>query len=266
MYGAIIGDVCGSYYEFGDHRTKSKNPFLFQPGSKFTDDTVMTIATMKWYVDGKKSPIETYYRWYGLKYPKAGYGGMFRKWLVDPKMGPYNSFGNGSAMRVSPVAWMNHCLRDVIKDAKITAECTHNDPEGIKGAQATASAIYLARIGQTKNYIKAYIINNFGYDLERKLDDIRSDYKFDATCQGSVPEAIMCFLEGRSYEETIKLVISLGGDADTQAAIAGSIAEAYYGGVPAWMRQKVAQYILPYFEQELRDYAKLESAEFYKFI
>ena len=266
MYGAIVGDICGSYYEFGDHRTKSKNPFLFQPGSKFTDDTVMTIATMKWYVDGKKNPIETYYRWYGLKYPKAGYGGMFRKWLVDPKIGPYQSFGNGSAMRVSPVAWMNNCLRDVIKDAKITAECTHNDPEGIKGAQATACAIYLARIGQTKNYIKAYIINNFGYNLERKLDDIRPNYKFDATCQGSVPEAIMCFLEGRSYEETIKLAISLGGDADTQAAIAGSIAEAYYGGVPAWMRQKVAQYILPHFEQELRDYAKLESAEFYKFI
>lgn len=266
MYGAIIGDICGSYYEFGDHRTKSKNPFLFMNGSKFTDDTVMTIATMKWYIDGKKNPIETYYRWYGLKYPKAGYGGKFRNWLVDSKMGPYGSFGNGSAMRVSPVAWMNNCLKDVLKDAKITAECTHNNPEGIKGAQATASAIYLARIGQTKNYIKAYISNNFGYDLERKLDDIRPNYHFDSTCQGSVPEAIICFLEGRSYEETIKLAISLGGDADTQAAIAGSIAEAYYGGVPAWMRQKAAQYILPHFETELREYGELESAEFYKFI
>lgn len=266
MYGAIIGDICGSYYEFGDHRTKSKNPFLFQNGSKFTDDTVMTIATMKWYVDGKKNPIETYYRWYGLKYPKAEYGGMFRKWLVDPKIGPYQSFGNGSAMRVSPVAWMNNCLRDVVRDAKITAECTHDHEEGIKGAQATACAIYLARIGQTKNYIKAYIINNFGYDLERKLDDIRPDYKFDSTCQGSVPEAIICFLEGRSYEETIKLAISLGGDADTQAAIAGSIAEAYYGGVPAWMKQKANAYILPMFEQELRDYAKLELNQYYKFI
>lgn len=266
MYGAIIGDICGSYYEFGDHRTKSKNPFLFQNGSKFTDDTVMTIATMKWYIDGKKNPIETYYRWYGLKYPKAGYGGMFRQWLADSTMGPYQSFGNGSAMRVSPVAWMNNCLKDILKDAKITAECTHNDPEGIKGAQATASAIYLARIGQTKNYIKAYISNNFGYDLERKLDDIRPNYHFDSTCQGSVPEAIICFLEGRSYEETIKLAISLGGDADTQAAIAGSIAEAYYGGVPAWMKQKAAQYVLPHFEQELREYGKLESAEFYRFI
>ena len=266
MYGAIIGDICGSYYEFGDHRTKSKNPFLFMNGSKFTDDTVMTIATMKWYIDDKKNPIETYYRWYGLKYPKAGYGGKFRNWLTDSKMDPYGSFGNGSAMRVSPVAWMNNCLKDVLKDAKITAECTHNDPEGIKGAQATASAIYLARIGQTKNYIKAYISNNFGYDLERKLDDIRPNYHFDSTCQGSVPEAIICFLEGRSYEETIKLAISLGGDADTQAAIAGSIAEAYYGGVPAWMRQKAAQYILPHFETELREYGKLESAEFYKFI
>lgn len=266
MYGAIIGDICGSYYEFGDHRTKSKNPFLFQNGSKFTDDTVMTIATMKWYIDGKKNPIETYYRWYGLKYPKAGYGGMFRQWLADSTMGPYQSFGNGSAMRVSPVAWMNNCLKDILKDAKITAECTHNDPEGIKGAQATASAIYLARIGQTKNYIKAYISNNFGYDLERKLDNIRPNYHFDSTCQGSVPEAIICFLEGRSYEETIKLAISLGGDADTQAAIAGSIAEAYYGGVPAWMKQKAAQYVLPHFEQELREYGKLESAEFYRFI
>lgn len=266
MYGAIVGDICGSYYEFRDHRTKSKNPFLFQPGSKFTDDTVMTIATMKWYIDGKKNPIETYYRWYGLKYPKAGYGGKFRIWLTEPATGAYGSFGNGSAMRVSPVAWMNNNLKDVLKDAKITAECTHNDPEGIKGAQATASAIYLARIGQTKNYIRSYVTNNFGYDLNRKLDDIRPVYKFDSTCQGSVPEAILCFLEGRSYEETIKLAISLGGDADTQAAIAGSIAEAYYGGVPAWMKQKANTYILPYFETELREYGKLESAEFYKFI
>ena len=266
MYGAIIGDICGSYYEFGAARTKSKNPFLFQNGSKFTDDTVMTIATMKWYIDGKKNPIETYYRWYGLKYPKAGYGGLFRQWLVDSTMGPYQSFGNGSAMRVSPVAWMNNCLKDVLKDAKITAKCTHNDPEGIKGAQATATAIYLARIGQTKNYIKAYITNNFGYDLERKLDDIRPNYHFDSTCQGSVPEAIICFLEGRSYEETIKLAISLGGDADTQAAIAGSIAEAYYGGVPAWMKQKANAYILPMFETELREYAKLELDQYYKFI
>lgn len=266
MYGALVGDICGSYYEFGAARTKSKNPFLFQNGSKFTDDTVMTIATMKWYIDGKKNPIETYYRWYGLKYPKAGYGGMFRQWLVEPKMGPYQSFGNGSAMRVSPVAWMNNCLRDVARDAKITAECTHNHPEGIKGAQAVACAIYLARIGQTKNYIKSYMINNFGYNLDYKLDDIRPGYKFDSTCQGSVPEAILCFLEGRSFEETIKLAISLGGDADTQAAIAGSIAEAYYGGVPAWMKQKANAFILPMFEQELRDYAKLELDQYYKFI
>lgn len=266
MYGALIGDICGSYYEFGAARTKSKNPFLFQNGSRFTDDTVMTIATMKWYIDDKKNPIETYYRWYGLKYPKAGYGGMFRQWLVDSTMGPYQSFGNGSAMRVSPVAWMNNCLRGVLKDARITAECTHDHEEGIKGAQATACAIYLARIGQTKNYIRSYIINNFGYDLNRKLDDIRPEYKFDNTCQGSVPEAILCFLEGRSFEETIKLAISLGGDADTQAAIAGSIAEAYYGGVPAWMRQKAAQYLFPQFWDELQEYSKLELTEFYKFI
>ena len=266
MYGAIIGDICGSVYEFGKNRTKSKNATLFKEGSRYTDDTVMTIATMKWYIDGKKNDISTYYRWYGLKYPKAGYGGMFRQWLGDSTMGPYGSFGNGSAMRVSPVAWINNNPNDVMRDAQITAECTHNDPEGIKGAQATAMAIYLARLGRSKPNIKKYIMDNFGYDLNRKLDEIRPNYSFDSTCPGSVPEAIICFLEGRNFEETIRFAISLGGDADTQAAIAGSIAEAFYGGVPAWMRQRAYYYLLPQFETELKEFSKLEAIEYYKFI
>lgn len=168
----------------------------------------------------------------GRKYYRAGYGMRFVQWLQRRSRTPYNSFGNGSAMRVSSVAWAYQTLEDVEKFAKISAEVTHNHPEGIKGAQATAAAIFMARQGKSKEEIKNFIQNQYGYDLSRTIAEIRPAYRFDETCQGSVPEAIICFLESNSFEDAVRKAVSLGGDSDTQAAIAGSIAEAYYQGVP----------------------------------
>lgn len=163
---------------------------------------------------------------------------MFGKWIWEEEPLPYHSFGNGSAMRVSPVGWAFETLEETLNAAKQSAEVTHNHPEGIKGAQAVASAIYLARTGKSKREIKEYIESAFGYDLNRTCDDIRPDYRFDVTCQGSVPESIIAFLEGSDYESTIRLAISLGGDADTMAAIAGGIAEAYYKGIPLHIKEE----------------------------
>ena len=229
LYGTIFGDIAGSTYEF---RACKNYKFTTVPEkSHFTDDTVMTLAIASWLM---KNPddLEVLIKemqFFGNRYPKAGYGGMFRKWLIaeDPK--PYNSFGNGSAMRVSPCAWVAKSLDEALILATKSAEVTHNHPEGIKGAQAVAAAIWMARNGSTKEEIKAYIESTFEYDLSRTIKEIKeSGYDFDSTCQGSVPESIIAFLEGNDYEEVIRLAIYLGGDADTQAAIAGSIAEAFY--------------------------------------
>ena len=229
LYGTIFGDIAGSTYEF---RACKNYKFTTVPDkSHFTDDTVMTLAIASWLM---KDPddLEVLIKemqFFGNRYPKAGYGGMFRKWLIaeDPK--PYNSFGNGSAMRVSPCAWVAKSLDEALILATKSAEVTHNHPEGIKGAQAVAAAIWMARNGSTKEEIKAYIESTFEYNLSRTIKEIKeSGYDFDSTCQGSVPESIIAFLEGNDYEEVIRLAIYLGGDADTQAAIAGSIAEAFY--------------------------------------
>ena len=229
LYGTIFGDIAGSTYEF---RACKNYKFTTVPEkSHFTDDTVMTLAIASWLM---KNPddLEVLIKemqFFGNRYPKAGYGGMFRKWLIaeDPK--PYNSFGNGSAMRVSPCAWVAKSLDEALILATKSAEVTHNHPEGIKGAQAVAAAIWMARNGSTKEEIKAYIESTFEYNLSRTIKEIKeSGYDFDSTCQGSVPESIIAFLEGNNYEEVIRLAIYLGGDADTQAAIAGSIAEAFY--------------------------------------
>lgn len=229
LYGTIFGDIAGSTYEF---RACKNYKFTTVPEkSHFTDDTVMTLAIASWLM---KDPddLEVLIKemqFFGNRYPKAGYGGMFRKWLVaeDPK--PYNSFGNGSAMRVSPCAWVAKSLDEALILATKSAEVTHNHPEGIKGAKAVAAAIWMARNGSTKEEIKAYIESTFEYNLSRTIKEIKeSGYDFDSTCQGSVPESIIAFLEGNDYEEVIRLAIYLGGDADTQAAIAGSIAEAFY--------------------------------------
>ena len=229
LYGTIFGDIAGSTYEF---RACKNYKFTTVPDkSHFTDDTVMTLAIASWLM---KDPddLEVLIKemqFFGNRYPKAGYGGMFRKWLIAEGPKPYNSFGNGSAMRVSPCAWVAKSLDEALILATKSAEVTHNHPEGIKGAQAVAAAIWMARNGSTKEEIKAYIESTFEYNLSRTIKEIKeSGYDFDSTCQGSVPESIIAFLEGNDYEEVIRLAIYLGGDADTQAAIAGSIAEAFY--------------------------------------
>lgn len=244
MYGAILGDIIGSPYEF-DMGDKIKVFPLFSKYSKYTDDTVMTIAVADAFLDAQPAASEEWIyhrlvnslRSWGRKYPHAGYGGNFRWWLVDEDPKPYNSYGNGSAMRVSSVAWLYHDIESVRKAARQSAEITHNHPEGIKGAEATAAAIYMARSGHSKADIKAYIENNFGYDLNRTCDEIRPDYHHVESCQETVPEAIITFLEGDSFEDVIRTAVSLGGDCDTLTAIAGSIAEGFYG-VPEPLKQE----------------------------
>ena len=251
MYGAMMGDYIGSSYEFWS--TKDKDFKLFRNRDHFTDDSVMTLAVAEALLDmaaktdddilGKLTEeeirmtfVKCMKKW-GRRYPKAGYGHRFYLWLKLEDTEPYGSFGNGSAMRVSPVGWLFKDMETTRKMAALSAAVTHDHPEGIKGAEATAAAIYLARTGADKGEIKRYIEEEFGYDLERDLELIRESYEFDVTCQGSVPEAILCFLEGASYEEVIREAVSLGGDADTQAAIAGGIAEAFYG-IPAFFIDK----------------------------
>lgn len=236
MYGAILGDIIGSPYEF-DQGNKSKDFPLFSEESMFTDDTVMTVAVAEAFLDAqgatdmdwiRRHLIKSMHKW-GKKYPNAGYGGRFGMWLFLEGKKPYNSFGNGSAMRVSGVAWLYNDLDTVRKMARLSAEVTHNHPEGIKGAEATASAIFLARTGSTKVAIKTYIEENFHYDLSRTCDEIRPGYRHVESCQETVPEAITAFLEGDSFEDVIRTAVSLGGDCDTLTAIAGSIAEGFYG-------------------------------------
>jgi ADP-ribosylglycohydrolase len=228
LLGAILGDIIGSRFEFNIEFRKNKTEdfTLFTKDNYFTDDTVMTIATADAILN-HKSFKECYLKW-GKKYPDRGYGGYFRNWLHHPDPKPYGSFGNGSAMRVSPIGWLYDSYIKVAEKARESAECTHNHEEGIKGAQAVAICIFMANIGEKKDSIKQYIQDNYKYDLNKTLEEIRPSYRFDATCQGSVPESIICFLEGKSYEDVVRKAVSLGGDTDTMACIAGSIAEAYY--------------------------------------
>ncbi|WP_156299587.1 ADP-ribosylglycohydrolase family protein [Streptobacillus canis] len=234
MLGAIIGDIIGSPYEFDQNNIKTTIFPLFSEKSCFTDDTVMSIAVADGLIAGygneeltEKEIIKAMKKW-AKEYPNAGYGLRFSQWVLSDESTPYNSFGNGSAMRVSACAWLYNNLRDVEKYAEISARITHNHPEGIKGAKATAAAIFLARMGATKEYIKNYIIDTYEY-IFKPCDEIRPDYHHVESCQETVPEAFAAFFEGNSFEEVIRLAISLGGDSDTLAAIAGSIAEAYYG-------------------------------------
>ena len=244
MYGAILGDIIGSPYEF-DQGYKTKDFPLFSRNSKFTDDSVMTLAVADAFLSLPPEASEVEIRrflvrsmqTYGRKYPYAGYGGMFRRWLKDTNPQPYGSYGNGSAMRVSSAAWLFDDLQTVRHMARLSAEVTHNHPEGIKGAEATASAIYLARTGSTKAEIKSYIEANFHYDLSRSCDEIRPTYRHVESCQETVPEAITAFLEGNSFEDVIRTAVSLGGDCDTLTAIAGSIAEGFYG-VPEELKKQ----------------------------
>lgn len=260
MIGAIIGDIVGSSHEFNSIKTTNFN--LLDKRSRYTDDSVMSMAVAEWLMDDPAhlhEVLEKKMVKYGSLNPDAGYGGMFFRWLFHPervfksgKREAYNSFGNGSAMRVSAVGWLFNTLEETERVAEISASITHNHPEGIKGAQATASAIWLARNGKSKQEIKDYISVKYGYNLDRTCNQIRPDYDFDVTCQGSVPESIIAFLESTDYESTIRLAVSLGGDSDTQACIAGGIAEAFYKDIPVEIVSRAMRLVPSYFKETLK--------------
>ena len=228
MIGAIAGDIIGSVFE--SHPIKTTSFPLFSSYSRFTDDTVLTIAVADAILNQKE--YASALKFYGRKFPNAGYGMSFYKWLQSAENKPYNSWGNGSAMRVSPVGFAFNRQEDVLREAEKTARVTHNHPEGIKGAQATALAIFLALRGADKEEIRKQISHSFHYNLDRSLDEIRPHYFFDISCQGSVPESIIAFLESTDFEDAVRLAISLGGDSDTMGCIAGGIAQAYYRKIP----------------------------------
>ena len=228
IIGAISGDVIGSVYEHRPIKTKEFN--LFSHYSQFTDDTVMTLAIAKWLCEDKtsKDVLIKNLKYFGKRYPNAGYGGRFYHWLKQESPEPYGSWANGSAMRVSPCAWVAGSLEEAQELAKTSAVVTHNHADGVIGALATSDAIYLARVGASKDEIRDHVELRYDYNLSQSLDEIRPSYEFDISCKGSVPESIICFLEADDFEDTIRNAVSLGGDADTQAAIAGSIASAYW--------------------------------------
>lgn len=228
MVGAIAGDVIGSVYEH--HHIKTTDFPLFHKYSRFTDDTVLTIAIADAILN--QTDYAKSLKIFGRKYPDAGYGSAFLTWIFEPESQPYNSWGNGSAMRVSPIGFAFSTIETVLSEAKKSAEVSHNHPEGIKGAQAAACAIFLARTGESKENIRQKISERFGYNLKRTIDDIRPLYNFDASCQGSVPEAIIAFLDSDSYEDAVRKAVSLGGDSDTLACIAGGISQAFYKKIP----------------------------------
>ena len=235
MLGAITGDVVGSVYEFNNYRGIDFP--LFDPNSIFTDDSVLTAATAEVLLNNGNY-TETYCR-FGLRYPDAGYGGMFNNWLYQEDHQPYDSFGNGSAMRVAPVGWAFEMLDEVLDEAKRSAEVTHNHSEGIKGAQVTAAAVFAARTGASREKIRELVGTLSDYNRDRSVDEVREVYKYNETCQDTVPEAIIAFLESSDFEDAIRKAISLGGDSDTLACITGGIAEAFYGGIPAPIAAKV---------------------------
>jgi ADP-ribosylglycohydrolase len=228
MLGALVGDIVGSVYEWNNHR--SKDFPLFSPASIFTDDSVLSVALAEAILEGTDYAVVM--RRYGKRYPSAGYGGMFRKWLNDPRLGPYGSFGNGAAMRISAAGWAYATLEETLKQAHYFTVVTHDHPEGVKGGQAVAGAIWMARHQSSKAEIRDWVERTAGYDLSRTCDEIRPGYRFNETCQKTVPEALVAFFESTDFEDAIRNGISLGGDSDTLTCITGSVAEAFYGGVP----------------------------------
>lgn len=258
MLGAMIGDIAGSRFEFNN--IKTKNFTLFTKDCFFTDDTVMTVAVARALLQtgGAQGAFQKALvgemQALGQKYPNAGYGGFFSRWLQTPNPQPYGSFGNGSAMRVSPCGWAAKTLEEALALAKRSAEVTHDHPAGIRGAQAVAAAIFLARCGKSKEEIRAYIESGF-YPLRKTLDKIRPHYTFDETCPGTVPPAMQAFLEAEDFEDSIRLAVSLGGDSDTLAAITGSIAEAYFG-IPNSLRRTALSYLPHDFAATLDTFAR----------
>jgi ADP-ribosylglycohydrolase len=241
MIGAIAGDIIGSIYE--NRPIKTKRFPLFDKRCRFTDDTVLTAAVADAILSGQ--PYEQSLREIGRRHPQAGYGGSFIRWLYSDDPQPYNSWGNGAAMRVSPVGFAFSTEEEVLQQARKAAEVSHNHPEGIKGAQATALSVFLARTRISKEQIRKRVGELFGYNLNRSVDSIRPDYSFDVSCQGTVPEAIIAFLDSESYEDAVRNAISLGGDSDTLACITGGIADAFYGGVPDAIREEALKRLTP---------------------
>lgn len=233
MIGAIIGDFVGSIYEWNNIKT-TDFPF-FSPTCRFTDDSVMSVAVAEALMNGTNMAASL--RKYGRMYPEAGYGGRFRQWLHSNDMPTYDSFGNGSAMRASAAGWIATSLEEALELAKQSAMPTHSHPEGIRGAQVAAGCVWLLRQGKTKDDIRAWVTSQ-GYSLDFTIDEIRPVYQFDVTCQGSVPQAIVAFLEAEDFESAVRLSISIGGDSDTLASIAGALAEAHWG-VPDWIVRHV---------------------------
>ncbi len=270
MLGAIIGDTVGSHYEFNN--TKDYNFQMFHKDSCYTDDSIMTVAVANWLLSDPGhtfQALEDSMVLFGRECPcpMGGYGGMFRRWLFFPETllskgeplyesatgrYPYGSFGNGSAMRVSPVGWFFDSLEKTMEVAKLSAEITHNHPEGIKGAQATAAAIFLARTGKTKEEIRSFIEDTFGYELQKSWDYWHPIYRWDETCQGTVPQAIIAFLDSTDFEDAIRKAVSLGGDSDTLACITGGIAEAFYKEIPAYMVERTEARFPEVFKKVLR--------------
>ncbi len=246
----MIGDIVGSVYEWDN--IKTTDFVLFKQGCKFTDDTVLTAATAKALMTS--TPYAEVYQDFARRYPGRGYGGYFNQWIHQDNPQPYNSWGNGSAMRVSPVGFAFNSIEDVLTEAERSAAVTHNHPEGIKGAQSTALAILLAKQGASKDRIRDEISNRFNYELSRTLDEIRPNYVFNESCQGTVPEAISAFLESEDFEDAIRKAISLGGDSDTLACITGGIAEAFYGGVPEKIAAEARLYLPDEFLNIIEDF------------
>ena len=278
MLGAIIGDTVGSVYEFNNIKT-THFP-LFDPQCDYTDDSIMTMAVADWLLTDPQhgmDTLETIFLDFAKKYPcpMGGYGGGFSRWLFHPeelsddgsrdfKPGtrhPYNSFGNGAAMRCSANGWMFDTLEETERVAGLSAAITHSHPEGIKGAQSTAAAIFMARNGKSKEEIRDYISMKYGYDLNRTCDEIRPVYDWDSSCQGTVPEAMVAFFDSTDFESAIRLAVSLGGDSDTLACITGGIAEAYYKKIPNGMALKIWGLIPDDFKDILR---KMEARTSYR--
>lgn len=271
MLGAITGDIIGSRFEFNG--IKSTDFELFGRGYRYTDDSAMTMAVAEWLLDDPQHTFEVLEQKmvkYGELDPNAGFGGKFYDWLFNSRKlwpdgvrHPYNSWGNGSAMRVSAVGWMFDTLEETLRVAELSASITHNHPEGIKGAQAVAAAVFMARNGSSKEEIKNYVAKSFDYDLDRTIEQIRPTYQFEVSCQKSVPEAVIAFLDSTDYESAIRLAISLGGDADTQACIAGGIAEAFYG-MPDALVEDIGYHLLPVFKTNIIRLAENSAYVYYR--
>ena len=262
MYGAILGDIVGSPYEFDCNNYKAKDFPLFSRRSDVTDDTVMTLAVAKALLSSHgqddaaiKATLVREMQRMGRAYPDRGYGTHFGGWLYEDDPQPYQSYGNGSAMRVSSAAWLATDMAETLRLARLTAEVSHNHPEGIKGAQATAAVIFLARTGHDKAKIKAYVEREFGYDLSRTCDEIRPTYHHVESCQETVPQAITAFLESCDFEDALRTAVSLGGESDSLAAITGRIAEAFYG-VPEELWQECRKHLTPELSEILIEWEK----------